>query len=269
MSWDIPTQWLQPQSPRSKRSYLSWDILTQWLQPLSPNTVATAPESQVRVVLSVLGCPRVSWEIPTQWLQPQSPRSKRSYLSWDVPGCPGISRHSGYSPRVQGPRGPICPGMSQDILGYPDTVATAPESQVQEILSVLGCPWMSWDIPTQWLQPQKSQVQEVLSALGCPGISRHSGYIQPLSSRSKRSYISVLGCPRMSWDIPTQWLQPQKSQVQEVLSALGCTGISRHSGYIQPLSPRSKRSYISVLGCPRMSWDIPTQWLQPLSTRSK
>ena len=177
MSWDIPTQWLQPQSPRSKWSYLSWDvpgcpgmsrdIPTQWLQPLVPgprgpicpgmsqdvlgypDTVATAPESQLQEVLSVLGCPRMSWDIPSQWLQPLSPSSKRSYLSWDVPGCPGISRHSGYSPRVPGPSGPICPGMSLDILGYPDTVVTVPESDVQVVLSVLGC----------------------------PGISRHSGYI--------------------------------------------------------------------------------------------
>ena len=116
-----------------------------------PDTVATAPESQVQVVLSVLGCPRMSWDIPTQWLQPLSTRSKLSPLSWDVPGCPEISRHSGYSPRVPGPSGFIRPGMSQVVLGYPDTVATAPESQVQEVLSVLGCPRMFWDIPTQWL----------------------------------------------------------------------------------------------------------------------
>ena len=92
MSWDIQTQWLQPLSPTSKWSYLSWDVLGY------PDTVATAPESQVQVVLSVLGCPRMYWDIPTQWLQPLSPRSKWSNLSWDVPGCPGISRHSGYSP---------------------------------------------------------------------------------------------------------------------------------------------------------------------------
>ena len=119
MSWDIPTQWLQPQSPRSKWSYLSWDV--PGCPGISRHSGYTAPESQVQEVLSVLGCPRMSWDIPTQWLQSQRPRSKRSYLSWDVPGCPGISRHSGY---------------------------TAPESQVQEVLSVLGC----------------------------PGISRHSGY---------------------------------------------------------------------------------------------
>ena len=92
ISWDIPTLWLQPLSPRSKCSYLSWDVLGY------PDTVATAPESQVQVVPYVLGCPRMSWDIPTQWLQPLSPRSKWFYPSWDVPGCPGISRHSGSSP---------------------------------------------------------------------------------------------------------------------------------------------------------------------------
>ena len=144
-----------------------------------PDTVATVPESQVRVVLSVLGCPRMSWDIPTQWLQSLSPRSEWSYLSWDVPGWPGISRHSGYSSRVPGPRGPICPWMSQDVLGYPDTVTTAPESQVRVVLSVLGCPRMAWDIPTQWLQPLSSRSEwSYLSwdVPGCPGISRYSGY---------------------------------------------------------------------------------------------
>ena len=144
-----------------------------------PNTGATAPEYQVRVVLSVLGCPRMSWDIPTQWLQPLNPRSKWAYLSWDVPSCPGISRHSGYSPRVPGPRGPICPGMSQDVLRYPDTVATAPESQVRVVLSVLGRPRMAWDIPIQWLQPQSPRSKRSYLSWdvpGCPGISRHSGY---------------------------------------------------------------------------------------------
>ena len=148
----------------------------------------------------------MSWDIPTQWLQSLSPRSEWSYLSWDVPGCPGISRHSGYSSRVPGPRGPICPGMSQDVMGYPDTVATAPESQVRVVLSVLGRPRMAWDIPTQWLQPE-SQVRVVLS---------------------------VLGCPRLSWDIPTQWLQPLSPRSEwSYLSwdVPGWPGISRHSGY--------------------------------------
>ena len=143
-----------------------------------PNTVAAVHESQVQVVLSVLGCPRMSWDIQIQWLQPLSPRSEWSYLSYDVPGCPGISRHSGYSPRVPGPRGPICPGMSQDVLGYPDTVATAPESQVQVVLSVLGCPRMSQDV------------------LEYP--CRHIGYSP--SPRSEWSYLTwdVPGCPRHS-----------------------------------------------------------------------
>ena len=170
-----------------------------------PDTVATAPKSQVQAVLSVLGCPRMSWDIATQWLQPLTPRSKWFYPSWDVPGCPGISRYSGYSPKIPGPSGPICPGMSQDVLGYPDTVATAPESQVQEVLSVLGCPRMSWDIPTQWLQP--------------------------LSPWSKWSI-----CPGMSQDIlvyPDTVVTAPESDVQVVLSVLGpgCPGISRHSGY--------------------------------------
>ena len=117
MSWDIPTQWLQHLSPRSKWFYPSWDV------PGCPGISrhSGAPESQVRVVLSVLGCPRMSWDIPTQLVQPLSPRSKWSYLSWDVPGCPGISRQSGYSP----------------------------ESQVHVALSVLGCPRTSRDIPGQ------------------------------------------------------------------------------------------------------------------------
>ena len=223
MSCDILTQWLQPLSPRSKRSYLSWDVpgcpgisRHSGYSPLVPgpsgsirpgmsqdvlgypDTVATAPESQVQVVLSVLECPRMSWDIPTQWLQPQSPRSKRSYLSWDVPGCPGISRHSGYSPLVPGPSGPICPGMSQDVLGYPDTVATAPESKVQVVLSVLGCPRMSWDIPTQWLQPlSPGSKWSYLSwdVPGCPGISRHSGYSPRVPG--PRGPI----CPGMSQDV--------------------------------------------------------------------
>ena len=96
---------------------MSWDILTQWLQPLSP-----------RSKWSYCTCPGMSQDVlgfPTLWLQPLSPRSKWSYLSLDR-----------------------CPGMSQDVLGYPDTVATAPESQVQVVPSVLGCPRMSWDIPT-------------------------------------------------------------------------------------------------------------------------
>ena len=125
-----------------------------------PDTVATAPESQVQVVLSVLGCSRMSWDIPTQWLQPLSPRSEWSYLSWDVPGWSGDIPTQGLQPLS--PKSecsylswdvPGCPGMSQDVLGYPDIVATAPESQVRVVLSVLGCPRMSWDIPTQWLQP--------------------------------------------------------------------------------------------------------------------
>ena len=139
-----------------------------------PDTVATAPESQVRVVLSVLGCPRMSWDIPTQW--PLNPTSKLSYLSWDVPGCPGISRHSGYNPR---PSGPTCPGMSQDVLGYPDTVATAPESHIQVVLSVLGCPRMSCDILTLWLQhlsPTSKWSYLSWDVPGCPRISRHCGY---------------------------------------------------------------------------------------------
>ena len=179
MSWDIPTQGLQPLSPRSKWSYMSWDV------PGCPGIYrhrGYSPESQVQVVLYVLGCPRMSWDIPTQWLQPLSPRSEWSYLSWNVPGCPG---------------------MSQDVLGYPDTVATAPESQVQEVLSVLECPRMSWDILTLWLQP--------------------------LSPRSKRSYLSwdVPGCPGISRH---RGYSPE-SQVQVVLSVLGCPGISRHRGY--------------------------------------
>ena len=161
MSWDIPTQGLQPLSPKSELSYLSWDapgcpvisrhsgysprvagprgpICPGMSQDVLgyPDTVATAPDSQVQEILSVLGCPRMSWDIPTQWLQPLSTRSKWSYLSWDVPGCHGISRHSGYSPRVPGSRGPICPGMSQDVLGYPDTGATVPESQVQVVIFI-------------------------------------------------------------------------------------------------------------------------------------
>ena len=145
-----------------------------------PDTVATAPESHIQVVLSVLGCPRMSWDIVTQWLQPLSPRSKWSYLSWNVPGCPGISRHSGYSPKVPGPSGPICPGMSQDVLGYPDTVATAPKSQVQEV--------------------PESQVQVVLSAF--PGMSQDVLEYPDTVATAPESHIqvvlSVLGCPRMS-----------------------------------------------------------------------
>ena len=140
-----------------------------------PDTVATAPKSQVRVVLSVLGCPRMSWDIPSQWLQPLSPRSKWSYLSWNVTGCPGISRQwlQPLSPRSKRSY------LSWDVLGYPNTVATAPESQVRVVLSVLGCPRMSWDIPTQWLQPLSPRSEwSYLSwdVPGCPGISRHSGY---------------------------------------------------------------------------------------------
>ena len=167
-----------------------------------PDTVATAPKSQVRVVLSVLGCPRMSWDIPSQWLQPLSPRSKWSYLSWNVTGCPGISRQwlQPLSPRSKRSY------LSWDVLGYPNTVATAPESQVRVVLSVLGCPRMSWDIPTVATAPE-SQVRVVLS---------------------------VLGCPRMSWDIPTQWLQPLSPRSEwSYLSwdVPGCPGISRHSGY--------------------------------------
>ena len=165
-----------------------------------PNTVATAPESLVQVVLSVLGCPRISWDIPTQLLQPLSLTSKWSYLSWDVPGCPAISRHSGYSPRLPGPSGSIHPGMSQDVLGYPNTVATAPKSQVQAVLSVLGCPRMSWDIPTQWLQPLTPRSKWFYPSWDIP-----IQWLQPLSPRSKWSYLS--------WDVP------------------GCPGISRYSGY--------------------------------------
>ena len=177
MSWDIPTQWLQPLSPRSKRSYLSWDV------PGCPgisNTVATAPKSQVRVVLSVLGCPRMSWDIPTQWLHTAPESQARVVLS--VLECPKMSMDiptqwlQPLSPRS---KWSYCPGMSQDVLGYPDTVATAPESQVQVLLSVLGCPRMSWDIPTQWLQPLSPRSKwSYLSwdVPGCPWISRHSSY---------------------------------------------------------------------------------------------
>ena len=126
------------------------------------------------------------------------------YLSGDIPGYPDTVH---LAPRLPGPRGPICPGMSQNVLGYPNTVATAPKSQVRVVISVLGCPRMSWDIPTQWLHTAPEfQVQVVLS---------------------------VLGCPRMSWDIPTQWLQPLSPRSEwSYLSwnVPGCPGISQHSG---------------------------------------
>ena len=138
-------------------------------------------------------------------------------------GCPRIYPDTVHlAPRLPRPSGLICSGMSQDVLGYPDTVATTPESQVQEVLSVLGCPRMSWDIPTQWLQPLSPRSKWFyLHVLGCPRMSWDipTQWLQPLSPRSKWFYLHVLGCPRMSWDIPTQWLQP--------------------------LSPRSKWSYLS------------------------
>ena len=170
MSWDVPgcpgisnTVATAPESqvrvvlPVLGCPRMSWDIPTQWLH--------TAPVSQVQVVLFVLGCPRMSWGIPTQWLQPLSPRSKRSYLSWDVPGCPGIS----------------------------NTVATAPESQVRVVLSVLGYPRMSWGILTQGLHTAlESQVRVVLSDLGCPRMSWGilTQWLLPQSPRSKWSYLS-------------------------------------------------------------------------------
>ena len=123
----------------------------------------------------------LTWDVPgfpgisRQWLQPLSPRSEWSYLSWDVPGCPGISRHSGYSPRVPGQSGLICPGISRHS-GYSPRVP-GPRGPI--------CPGMSQDV------------------LGYPDTVATAPGL-----RSKRSYISVLGCPRMSWDIPTQWLQP-------------------------------------------------------------
>ena len=201
------------------------------------NTVSIINPSRVTAVVS---CVYVSWDIPTQWLQPMSPRSKWFYPSWDVPGCPGISRHSGYSPRVPGPSGPICPGMSQDVLGYPDTVTTVPESQVQEVLSVLGCPRMSWDIPRQWLHPLSpwSKWSYLSWDVICPGMSQDIlGYPDTVVTAPESDVqvvLSVLGCPRMSWDIPTQWLQPLSPRSKwSYLSwdVPGYPGISRYSGY--------------------------------------
>ena len=139
-----------------------------------PDTVATAPDSQVQVVLSVLGCPRMSWDIQTQWLQPLSPRSKWSYCI-----CPGMSQDVLGGPDTVATATESQVQVVLSVLGYPDTVATAPESHVQVVPYVLGCPRMSWDIPTQWLQPLSPRSEwSYLSwdVPGCPGISQHSGY---------------------------------------------------------------------------------------------
>ena len=129
----------------------------------------------------IWGYPRIPWHRHS----PLSPRFKWSYVSWDAPGCPGMSQDVlGYPDTVATATAfqvqVVLLYLSWDVLGYPDTVATAPESQIQVVLSVLGCPSMSWDIPTQWLQPLSPRSKWFYPSWdvpGCPGISRHSGRV--------------------------------------------------------------------------------------------
>ena len=92
--------------------------------------------------------------------------------------CPGMP--SVVLPVPKCPPGPMCPGMSRDVLGCPKPPGMSWDvpwpPQVPGLLSPI-CPRMSWDVPgcpmAWWGPPGPRLIESHLSqdVLGCPGMS--------------------------------------------------------------------------------------------------
>ena len=120
--------------------------------------MACPPEHPNPWILSIPGYPVPSWDVP-RWHIHLSTSILEYLVSWDTQYHPGMSPdgRSAWTPQSLNT---WYPGISSTILGSTQ-MACPPEHPNPWILSILGYPVLSWDVP-RWHVPLNIPILEYL-----------------------------------------------------------------------------------------------------------